>query len=244
MASGYTAFITYVLIPTGYTQPIHCNYINEIDLNAGDYYVQKISVSFSNTNEFRFLNANSGATTGYSANQFYALIQLVYNSGLTDVVVAPDPASWKLYDLTDQIDGYTAGQLISPADMLGVVFEIPLLNYSSFSAYTLSYLSYPITTDTSELCFGDEMYFFGNVTADIKADVYVLELPVNLLLSEFNSSTNATWNSTRDESVVISEVGIYSEVNGTKELVGIGKLNNPITKDSTISRTIVFAIDF
>ncbi len=244
MASGYTAFISYVLIPTGYTQPIHCNYINEIDLNAGDYSVQKISISFSNSSDFRFLNANSGATTGYSANKFYALIQLVYNSGLTDVTVKPNPESWKIYDLTNQIDSYVAGQLISPADMVGVVFEIPLLNYSSFSAYTLNYLNYPVTTNTSDLCFGDEIYFYGNVTAEIRADVYVLELPVNLLLGEFNSSTNVTWDGTRDESVIISEVGIYSVVNGAKELVGIGKLNNPITKDSTISRTIVFAIDF
>jgi len=42
-------------------------------------------------------------------------------------------------------------------------------------------------------------------------------------------------------SVAISEVGIYDE---NKNLVAVGKLNNPIIKDSTISRTISFAIDF
>jgi len=58
-------------------------------------------------------------------------------------------------------------------------------------------------------------------------------------LSEFNSTTNPTWDGI--SSVAISEIGIYDE---DKNLVAIGKLNNPIIKDSSITRTISFAIDF
>ena len=41
--------------------------------------------------------------------------------------------------------------------------------------------------------------------------------------------------------VYITEIGIYDT---NKNLVAIGKLNDPVAKDATISRTIVFAIDF
>ena len=58
-------------------------------------------------------------------------------------------------------------------------------------------------------------------------------------LNEFNQSTNTTWNET--ESVWISEIGIYDENNN---LVAIGKLNNPIEKNPSILRTVLFNIDF
>jgi hypothetical protein len=64
-------------------------------------------------------------------------------------------------------------------------------------------------------------------------------MSINLALNEFNSSNNLTWDGT--SSVYISEVGLYDE---NKNLVAIGKLNNPIQKDSTISKTILFALDF
>lgn len=248
MASGYTIFLTYNLIPTGYTQPIHCNYINKLQLDVADPYIQKININFPNVDDFKFLNSGS-TTTGFSATQIHAIFQLVNNSGFTTVAeVVPDPAAWKYLDLTDQLLTYVSGvtKLISADDLTGVVFEIPLLPYSGYSSYNLEYLNYPVPAlpESGRLSFGDEVYFFGNVTTDIKADVYVMELPINLLLDEFNSSSNLTWDITRDESVYISEVGIYADINGTKELVAVGKLNDPITKDSTISRTIVFAIDF
>jgi hypothetical protein len=251
--NGYTVFISYLFVPlSGYSQAIHCNYIDRLELNPLNPYIEKIRLGFSDINDFKFLDSNTGVTTGYSAHKIYALLQLVHYTNVDDLSdVKPDPALWKKYDLTHQIPTYPTGttRLLSAADMKRVVFEIPLLNYDTtgftgFSEYNLDYLTYPVVAETDKLCFGDEVYFLGNVTTDIKADVYVLELPISLLLDEFNSSTNATWDNSRDNSVAISEVGIYANVNGTKELVAIGKLNDPITKDSTISRTIVFAIDF
>ena len=79
----------------------------------------------------------------------------------------------------------------------------------------------------------------GNVETDIKAIAYTTDLAINLPQNEFNSSTNETWNNT--DIVAISEIGIYD---ANKNLVAIGKLNNPIQKNSGIARTIVFAIDF
>jgi hypothetical protein len=234
----YTVFISYLLVPTsGYSQAIHCNYINALELITDTPYLNEIKLNFPNIGEFKFLSNNPSGGTGYIANEIYALIQVV--SGTTNV--NPVSTDWRMYKITDQIDDYYSGgtYLLTPARITSKVFEIPLLFYTGYTTYNLDYLNYPVATDINALAFGDEMYFFGNVTTDIKADVYVTDLPIGLPLNEFNSSTNATWDGV--SSVAISEVGIYD---ANKNLVAIGKLNDPITKDSTISRTIVFAIDF
>lgn len=246
MASGYTIFISYLLAPTGvttgyiYSQGIHCNYIKALQLITTTPETYEINMYISDAvNNFKFLSNNISGGTGFTAYDIYALVQMV--SGTTSTV-KPVAADWKLYKLTDQIQPpHTPGTPLISSE-LNTVFKISLDGYSGFTSYNLDYLNYPALAETDKLCFGDEVYFFGNVSTDIKADVYTTDIPVNLLLNEFNSSTNPTWDGL--SSVAISEVGIYAEVEGEKFLVAIGKLNNPIIKDSTISRTIAFAIDF
>ena len=87
--------------------------------------------------------------------------------------------------------------------------------------------------------YGEEAFFFGTVRTDIRATVYTTDIPIQLPLNEFNTTTNPTWNGV--ESVAISEIGIYDDNNN---LVAIGKLNHPISKDATIARTIAFQLDF
>ncbi len=241
--NGNTVFISYFFESlSGFSSAIHCNYIGRIELNDINPTIETIRLKFSDIDDFKFLNSNTGSTTGYSAHKLFALVQLVQYTGVDDLAdVKPDPALWKTYELTYQIYPSGTTRLISPYDMVETtVFEIPLLNYyntgsTEFSAYDLYYLNY----QTNELCFGDEVYFFGNVETDIEADVYTSDLSINLALGEFNSTTNPTWDGI--SSVAISEIGIYDE---DKNLVAIGKLNNPIIKDSSITRTISFAIDF
>jgi hypothetical protein len=245
---GNVVFISYFFESLNRFSPaIHCNYIKRIELNDINPTIETIRLKFSNVDDFKFLNGNTGATTGYSAHKLYALVQLVQYIGVNDLAdVKPDPALWKKYELTHQIVGYPTGntRLISPADMVNVVFEIPLSDYyntgsTEFSTYNLNYLSYPVPAEIDKLCFGDETYFFGTVESEVEADVYTTDLSINLALGEFNSTTNPTWDGV--SSVAISEVGIYDK---DKNLVAIGKLNNPIIKDSSITRTISFAIDF
>jgi len=242
---GNTLFITYYFQSlSGYSSSIHCNYIKRIELNETNPFIETIRLQFLDINDFKFLNPNNNAVTGYTAHKLFALVQLVQYDNVNDLSeVKPNPSEWKSYELTYQIIGYPSGttKLISPADMVGVVFEIPLLNYntSEFISYNLDYLDYPNKTEVDRLRFGDEVYFFGVVDTDIKADIYTTDISVNLSLGEFNSTTNPTWDGV--SSVAISEIGIYDK---DKNLVAIGKLNNPIIKNSSITRTISFAIDF
>ena len=244
MAHKYTVFISYVLIPTGdtYTQGVHCNYINSVELETDDPYINEIQINFPEVSDFKFLSSDISNGTGYTANRFHALVQLVDAELFDDEAdIAPSGDAWKCLDVTDQVSGYTG--ILTPANLTSQVFTISLYNYNSLPDYDMNYLNYPSNEVSSEnlLCFGDETYFFGNVTADIKAIAYTTDISVNLPLNEFNSTTNPTWDGMVDEQVYITEIGIYNQ---NKELVAIGKLNNPISKDSTIARTIVFAMDF
>ena len=155
--------------------------------------------------------------------------------------ITPNPDEWKILDLTEQIISHTVGEPISSADIALTVFTFSQLEYTSSPTYNLSYISHPTsgTTDHEKLSFGEEVFFFGNVSTDVKATAYTTDIPIVLPLNEFNSTNNPTWDGTSD--IQISEIGIYDDNNN---LVAIGKLNHPISKSSEISRTIVFGMDF
>jgi hypothetical protein len=239
--NSYTVFTTYALVPTGitagYIRAIHCNYINTMQLTTDNLAIQEIRVNFLDASEFKFLSTDIINETGYTVHRIYLIAQVVEN--ISGTTTKPDPANWKYLDVTSQVSGYTGSGYLTPAQITSVVFKMPLNNYDSYSTYDLNYLNYPSFSQTNQLCFGDETYFFGNVTTDIKADVYTLDYSINLSLNEFNSSTNSTWDGV--SRVYISEVGIYD---ANKNLVAIGKLNDPLPKDATIARTILFALDF
>lgn len=253
--SGNTAFITYILIPNGlqetgnYSQAIHCNYIKKIDLGTTDPYVQEIKFNFPNKSDFKFLGNDTHIIneqrTGFTANKIHAIVQIVNNTPFDNYNdIKPNSTQWKEMDITSQVTGYTDNNnfFLTPDNITSVVFKVPLLQYdnpSVFSSYNLNYLNYPSSSQVNDLAFGYASYFFGNVTTEIKADVYTTDLNINLSLNEFNSTTNKTWDG--NETVYISEIGIYDT---NKNLVAIGKLNDPVAKDNTIARTIVFALDF
>lgn len=251
MANGYTVFFSYLLVPTtgytkggGYSEAIHCNYINSIYL---DTIVNKeVNINFTNFSDFKFLSAIGG--TGFTANQILVLVQLINNAGYTNLIdVKPIAANWKMWDVTNQVSGYTIAAVtgntfaLTQASITSSVFSVPLYLYNSMMSYNLNYLNYPnyLTTDDDKLCFGDEEYFFGNVCSDIEAIAYTTDLAINLSLNQFNSTSNATWDGVSQ--VFITEIGLYDT---NKNLIAIAKLNDPIPKDATIARTMVFGLDF
>ena len=241
MTNTYTVYTTYVLVPTGntagYSEAIHCNYINSMQIVTDNLSIQEIRMNFTDPTDFKFLNGTGSNATGYSVHRIYAIFQVILNTGTT--TPKPVAANWKYLDVTNQVVGYTGTGFLTPAQITSVVFKIPLSVYGSYPIYILDYINYPSASQGTQLCFGDETYFFGNVTSQIKADVYTTDLSINLVLGEFNSTSNPTWDGL--SKVYISEIGIYDT---NKNLVGIAKLNDPVPKDNSISRTILFALDF
>jgi hypothetical protein len=252
MIQDYTIFTTYILSggTTGATGhgnsvPIHCNYIRSINIETDNFTTQEIIMNFSggttgSTAPFKFLSNNVAVGTGFTANQIFALVQ----SAITTTNTVPDPSKWLKYDLTPQITpAHAYGTPLNAGELMNNIFKVPIgkMNGTGFTSYNLTYLSYPPVSGTS-LSFGDEIYFLGNVTTEIHADVFVTDLAITLNLNDYISSTNPTWLALSPRpAVAITEIGIYD---ANKNLVAIGKLNDPIIKDSSITRTIVFDIDF
>lgn len=244
MAEGYTAFMTYMLVSEsgttnngyGYSDAIHCNYINKIVFD--NLTNKEFNIYFEDPNDFKFLSTSGG--TGFTAHKIYVLAQLINNEPYNDLNdVKPSSNMWKLFDVTSQVSGYTSGETINKFQLSSNVFRIPVGQYNLAPPYDLDYLNYPLSGNTDFLCFGDETYFLGNVETSIEAIAYSTDLAINLPLNQFNSTTNTTWD--QQSEVFISEIGLYDE---NKNLVAIAKLNDPIPKDSTIARTIVFGMDF
>lgn len=258
----YTIYTTYILenVPDqGYvsgvirnTTPLHCNYIQHIDTDS--FGNDEVNLYFTTPEDFKFLNIIENSVSsglGFSANKISMLVQIVYNTEVEpDVYTRNKPLSteWRVIDVTQDLMVYdnnediiphTIGQQIKPESFELSSFKFSLSLYSGADKYDLSYINYPKQTDFDNLCFGDEEFFFGNVRSDIEATINTTNITVTLPSDEFNTTTNETWDGNSD--IQISEIGIYDNDNN---LVAIGKLNNPISKNSNTERTINFAIDF
>lgn len=237
----YSIYGTYSLIDKdnhyGFSEPIHCNYINRVDvdeLNSGT-----ISFYFGSPDQFKFLNMDNGR--GFSATQIKLIIQIVENNETEGgyVLTPPSTLNWKWFDGTNQLENHTPGEPITKESIGSTVFEITLGEYHQGLDYNLNYLNYSNENDNENLSFGEETMFFGNVKTEIEAIIHTTNIPIDLPMHEFNITNNKTWDG--ETSVYITEIGIYDDHNN---LVGIGKLNNPIEKNNTISRNIIFSIDF
>ena len=91
--------------------------------------------------------------------------------------------------------------------------------------------------ESNQLQFGDENFFFGNIETDIMATIYEMKYNVTVSNTQFNTSTNPTWNV--GNKVRITEIGLYDS---TKDLMAIAKLRTPVKRQGT--QTFVIKIDY
>lgn len=216
----YSIYVTYRLYYEGINETLHCNYIERLD----SYNVDNIWVKIG----FDPLSFPYFENGGFEVNKITLLVNIVENVFENNEYVLSEPKSneWREYG---------PFHIENPSDLEEGVSV--LLN-SSYTNYNLDYINYPKIGE-DKLSFGDEIFFFGNVSADIESIVHSTDLAINLPLNEFNYTTNNTWDG--ESSVYISEIGIYDDDNN---LVAIAKLSKPIEKNSNISRTFAFSLDF
>lgn len=111
---------------------------------------------------------------------------------------------------------------------------IPNYEYDEF-------VNIPSYNENNKLTFGDESFFFGNVKTKIKATVFSTQLNLRVLPGKFTTSNNPSFNSNLN-TVAFSGVGIYDSF---RNLVGIGKFSEPITRKSDAETLIISVnIDF
>jgi hypothetical protein len=211
ISKKYTIYVTYQL--RSGLNSVHCNYIESFNSDSYD----DISVNIKLNNTTYLNNVQSGS-------DLYILVNVVENEKIDDKYVKLPPKSnqWRIYD----------------KGPIAASYDQSLDNYDEDTIYSLDYLNYPEKGE-DKLCFGEEVFFLGNITTNIEAIVHSTDLSIKLPLNEYNYSTNKTWD--EESSVYITEIGIYDD---DDNLVAIGKLSNPLEKNQDILRTIVFAMDF
>jgi len=228
---GKTLWVTYRLDSTGYTNSLHCNYYQKmVGPDTGcTITAQNVAVKFGD--EFPFLFADN-SLSGFSANQIKILAQR------TDTGSLPTPSGWKLIDFTSQIASTKVNGYIPKSGLTKTTFVISESNYNSGTTYNLNdFIDLPEKNEPAKLNFGDEYFFYGNIQTGIVATIYDMRYAINLVNTQFLTSTNPTYSSGGKK--YVTEIGLY---NSNKELMVISKLSSPTLREATQQYNI--SLDF
>ena len=208
-------WVTYRLDSTGFTDSLHCNYYSVITGPGTGCTIDSQNVAVRFGNEFPFLS--EGALSGYSANSFKVLCQLV--SGTTQ----PSPTAWREIDFTSEISGSSVNGYLTVSGLTGTTFQITNELYNSATTYNLAnYINIPQNGYPEILNFGDEYYFYGNLQTDITATIYEMRYLINLGRNQFTNTSNPTWVS--GTTSYVTEIGLYDS---NYDLIVISKLQSP-----------------
>ena len=208
-------WITYRLDSTGFTNSLHCNYYSVIQGPSTGCTVESQNVAVRFGNEFPFLS--QGSLSGYSANEFKILCQIV--SGDTQ----PIPTQWKEIDFTSDLSATTVNGYLTVSGLTGNTFQITNTLYNSAPTYNLAnYIDIPENGYPEILNFGDEYYFYGNLETDITATIYEMRYLINLGRNQFTNTSNPTWMS--GTTSYVTEIGLYDS---NYDLIVISKLQSP-----------------
>jgi len=199
---------------TGATSSLHCNYYSLIQgTNSVTANSQNVVVRFGA--EFPFLDSTN--FSGFSATSMKLLCQMVTGD------TRPSASAWREIDVTSAMtltNGY-----ITMSGITGTTFQIDADSYNAAVSdiYDLSnYIDLPTNGQTDVLNFGDEYYFYGNLTTDISATIYEMKYLINLGRNQFTNTSNPTWTS--GTTAYVTEIGLY---NTQKDLMVISKLQSP-----------------
>ena len=258
--TNYSYYVTYMVsskpygngVSYGYPQSLPCGYVKRID-GLTDY------APFSNTELPSVLKANFPALsfpylrnstnlgtlsgTGWNANSVRILIQEVITSASTLVGDLPTN-KWKIMSYGNGIyTGETGSLTINPSDLQNHVFNLTQDDLDASNTYELSgeFSAFTSNDDSvllSGLTFGNESFFYGNLTTGILANVYKTVITIYARNDEYNSSKQSSFDSLYNDSTFFTEIGILDK-NG--ELVAVAKPSYPIKKNE--SRYLAFQLE-
>lgn len=247
-STGQTVWVTYMFKYTGDTQinGLPCNYFNSVALTGSADVCAlitpaQVGIKFSGSCLNHMKTTLNGMKSGFVANQFYALVQVVDTGDL------PLTDSWKAIDMTSYIPNHTVGSLIDPLDMTGYTFTITKDLYDNYSTVfdleshlkisssDTNYLG--DTTWTTQPQFGDTQPFPGSVRVVRASDVEVLNFLVNLPSSQFLETQNPTYVSGATKKV--TDIAL---LNSDKDVMVIAKTTVPVTR--TGAQVFSIKLDF
>lgn len=189
-------------------------------------------------------------SSSYDGLGFYAKVfKLIYQI-VQDPNERPDPGAWKSIDFTSAAITGVLGETIDPKLLetqtpTTTGFILTKINDSGATTFDIiQSLNMAANNSPSSLQFGDERFFYGNLTTFIGATIYKTMFDINVSTSTFNTTSNPTRSkdpSTNPPNIKVSEVGIYDSANN---LVCVGKLSTPVALQTGNTIMIELSIDF
>ena len=226
--SNECMWVTYRLNSSAFTNSLHCNYYSKICGTDPDCPPDTADVVFKFGNEFPFMiDLPSGVPSGFSANELVILAQKTTGDTL------PNPSQWvEVTGITQQLSATTVNGYLTVSGLTGTTLQITKAGYEGGSPYILeNYIDLPQSGDT-QLNFGGEYLFYGNIETDIQATIYVMNYQVNLGQVQFMDSSNPTWTG---NAPYVTEVGLYDS---NKDLMIISKVQSPQLRQGVQQYTI------
>lgn len=240
-----TMYLTYSLensAATGLTSSLPCQtYIKVTNSSSSSKDVAFRISEVDLLPYMRKFESTSYDGLGFYANKFKLLYQIV-----DDATDRPDPNAWMTYDFTSTAITTGLNETIDPVLLENQTpsnngFIIDSMKNSGATTFDLiSLLNLAPNNQPTYLQFGDERFFYGNLTTYIGATIYKTLFDIRVNASQFTSTSNPTRSkdlSTNPPDIKISEVGIYDLANN---LVCIGKLSEP--KALSLGNTIMFEL--
>ena len=224
--SNETLYVTYRFTNTSaFTNSLHCNYYSKItgpnDCNPSNS--ENVGVRFGG--DLHCLDFYSDTfKQGFFAEKIEIICQKVTTGS------RPQSDDWRLIDMTDSLTANTVNGYITKDALTGTTFVITKELYDDATINNIydlgDYLQLSSENDnTTQLNFGDEYYFYGSLETDIQATIYEMVYKLNLSNTEFQASSNPTWNTTAKP--YITELGLYDS---NKNLMIISKLQSPVLR--------------
>jgi len=244
-----TMYLTYVLdnvgMTSGFTSGMPCQKYIKITNTSSS--AKDVQFKIAETDMLPYMRKKESSIDGYGfyAHNFKLLYQIVNYQ--TD---RPDPSAWKVYDFTSTAITTVAGQSINPKLLenqspLANGFYLDKLKDTAATTYSLiDTLNLPLNATPEKLQFGDERFFYGNLSTYIGATIYKTIFDITISSDEYDSTTNPTRSVdalTNPANIKISEVGIYDT---DKNLVGIGKISTPVALKNGNTITLELSMDF
>ena len=243
-------YLTYILensgTISGLTTSMPCqNYIKITNSTAS---AKDVAFKIAETDLLPYMRKIENV--GYDGLGFYAdRFKLVYQI-VSDTSTRPDSGSWKVYDFTSTAITGVVDKTINPIllenqtpSVNGFILDL-LKNNTATTFDLISILDLAPNSAPTNLQFGDERFFYGNLTTYIGATIYKTIFDIRVNSGKYDSTSNPTRSTdaaTNPPAIKITEVGIYDN---NKNLVCIGKLSNPVPLSDGNTIMLELSMDF
>ena len=249
LAPNETVYVTYTIensTGTGLTSTLPCQkYIKITNTTSTN---KDITFRMNGTDLLPYMRKIEDGS--YDGIGFYGYNFKVLFQKVVDVNDRPDPTAWSVFDYTNDTLTTLSGETINPIQLENqstltngfVITELTSTAATTFDVTLL--LDMAPKTSPSDLQFGDERFFYGNIETYIGATIYKTFFPININSGEYDTTGNITRSkdpSTNPPDIMVSEVGVYDS---DKNLVIIGKVSKPskLIEGNTIMAEL--SIDF